>query len=126
MIMPNKVQGKLSVRLEVFTAVTMKIIVFCDVIPCASCKNERFGVTFRLDPHGDKNRQTKKNFSINWQPNHAVILLLVTANAVLMSQILATLMMEAIRYPETSVLTRATRHQIPEDDILRKIIPLLY
>jgi hypothetical protein len=32
--------------------------------------------------------------------------------------ILLTLMMEAIRFSETSVLTRATGRHIPEDDIL--------
>jgi hypothetical protein len=32
--------------------------------------------------------------------------------------ILITLMMEAIRYSETSILTRATRRNILEDDIL--------
>jgi hypothetical protein len=33
------------VRLEVFTAVTMKNGVFWDVTPCGSCKNRRFGRT---------------------------------------------------------------------------------
>jgi hypothetical protein len=33
------------VRLEVFTAVTMKNGVFWDVTPCGSCKNRRFGGT---------------------------------------------------------------------------------
>jgi hypothetical protein len=43
--------------------------------------------------------------------------LLVTAN-VPSSPILVTLMMEAINFSSASILTRAIRHNIPEDGIL--------
>jgi hypothetical protein len=43
--------------------------------------------------------------------------LLVTANVVQTSQILVTLMMEALSSSETLVLTRGTRRNIPQDGI---------
>jgi hypothetical protein len=45
----------------------------------------------------------------------SVPLLLVTAYVMPISPSLVTLMMEALRYSETSILTRATRHNILED-----------
>jgi hypothetical protein len=45
--------------------------------------------------------------------------LLGTANVVPSTPILVTMMIEAISSSELSVLTRPTRHNIPEDGILR-------
>jgi hypothetical protein len=69
----------------------MKNAVFFYVTPRGSYKNQRFGGTYHL--HHQE--------------------LLVTAKVVPSWLILSTLMMEAIFFSETSVLTRATRRHIP-------------
>jgi hypothetical protein len=63
--MPDQWKESIIVRFEVFTAVTMKNGVFWVVTPCGSCKNRRFGATWRLLHQGDKNRRTRNNTSCN-------------------------------------------------------------
>jgi hypothetical protein len=43
----------------------MKNGVFWVVTPCGSCKNRRFGGTWRLLHQGDNNRWTRNNTSCN-------------------------------------------------------------
>jgi hypothetical protein len=90
-------------RIEVFTAVTMKNAVFWDVAPCTSCVNRRFGGTYRLHLQGRKIREN------SLQP---------PADAGSSIADFSALKMEAIRSSETSVHTICTRRHIPEDEIL--------
>jgi hypothetical protein len=52
-------------RFDVFTVVTMKNSVVWDLKLCGSCKNRRFGGTYRHHHQGDKNRRSKNVSSMD-------------------------------------------------------------
>jgi hypothetical protein len=54
-----------ELRFEVVMAVTMKNAVFWDVKPYGSCKDRRFGETYRIHHQGEKNQRTSNNVSSN-------------------------------------------------------------
>jgi hypothetical protein len=86
----------------------MKNAVFRYVTPCGSCMSRGLGGIYHFHHQGDKNRRTKNK----------LFRLLVTANIVLIPPILVILMMEAICTSKSSVLTKAKRHNFPENYVL--------
>jgi hypothetical protein len=87
----------------------MKNSIFLNVTPCGSCKNRYFRGTYRFHHKGDQNQQATVFL-------RSVLRLLFGVN-VPSSPILAALIMEAIRSSEMSVLTKASRRNIPEEGI---------
>jgi hypothetical protein len=95
--------------------VTIKYGIFWDMTSCGSCKNRSFGGAYRLH-HLDDNRGAKNNVSIrNTLISSLRASVVATGNVVTGWPILVILMMDATRSSETPVLTRVTRHNIPED-----------
>jgi hypothetical protein len=81
-------------------AVTLENAVFCDVTSYGSCKNRRFGGTYRL-LHQVENKRVEVIIFLR-----SVLQLLGTANVVPNSLILFVLMTEAKRSSETSVFQK--------------------
>jgi hypothetical protein len=96
----------------------MKNSVFWDVPPCESCVNRRFGGMYRLCLLGRKIRDRGTSLSRWLQTESPVETHAAKADSSLAD--LSSLKMETIRSSETSVHTKSTRRQIPEDGVLHE------
>jgi hypothetical protein len=109
-------------------AVTVINAVFCDVTPCSSCKTnvseERIVSIIRvtgISEPGTTSAVTSNRSTLRKKYYVSVLRLLVTVS-IPSSPFLATLMMEPIRFSETSVRSRTIRRIIPEAGILHCVL----
>jgi hypothetical protein len=123
-------EGGLSVKSQVFMAVTMKNTVFWDVTPCCPCKNRRYGGTYRLHHQGGKIRRARNHISMYdlrfsrrwlWRIPFSGMLRRVDPEstdvfaAYFGYQLLPTLFLDRLFLSsETSVFMRAVRRHIPD------------
>jgi hypothetical protein len=59
-----------SINVEVFTVATMKNSVSWEARPCSSCKNQRYGGTYRLYLQGEKNQRDRNTLAISSVANY--------------------------------------------------------
>jgi hypothetical protein len=93
----------------------MKNGVFWDVTPCGSCKNRRFGVTWRLLHQVDKNRWTLNVAVIS---SRRCVFRLLATDTFLVHRFVSPWWWKRYVPPKRRLFTRTARRNIPKDAIL--------